>query len=198
MNEWTDISCPSGCDETMLFGVLVEDQNCVTVPNLSQVSDLYIRPVGAVSPFDFSGGGDPALIPSGIDNTDTTNAFTKWLVGIGGVAEPEETPYNGPKNSIAIIKRVYTLDFQFDVTNANHRDFARQLQCNPKNFTFWFGTLGGQLFGGEDGITPASSNAILSLGNGNEDYELGRIILRWEVKGGYGDPPRNVNPHASV
>lgn len=197
MNEWTDIFCPSGCDETLLFGPVVEDQNCVEIPNLSQVCDLYIQPDGATDAFDYT-GGDPVLVSGGIDNTDLLNAKTKWLVGIGGVAEPAETPYNGPKNAIKIIKRMYTLDFQFDVTNVMHRNLARQLQCNPKNFTFRFGTLGGQLFGGDTGITPSSSNAILSLGNGNEDFELGRLILSWEVKGGYGDPPRHPNPHAGA
>lgn len=200
MNEWTDISCPDGCDSSLLFGALVEDQNCVAIPNLSQVCDLYIIPDGAVDAFSYPSGddADPSLIPSGIDNTDTTNGFTKWLVGIGGVDEPDLTPYNGPKNTITIMKRVYTLSFQIDVTNKAQRDFARQLQCNPKNFKFRFGTLGRMLFGGASGITPLSSDAILSLGNGNEDFELCRIVLRWEVKGGYGDPPRHVNPHAST
>jgi len=197
MNEWTDISCPSGCDEELLFGALVEDQNCVEIPNLSQVSDLYIWPNDSPDAFDYT-GGDPVLVSGGIDNTDTANLKTKWLVGIGGVAEPTLTPYNGPKNSVKVIKRVYVLDFQFDVTNPLHRDFARQLQCNPKNFKFRFGTLGGQLFGGANAITPSASDAILSLGAGNEDFELGRILLTWETKGGYGDTERHPNPHASV
>lgn len=184
----------------MVFGALVQDQNCVSIPNLSQVCDLYIIPDGAVDAFSYPSGdsADPILIPSGINNSDTTNSFTKWLVGIGGVSEPDLTPYNGPKNSIVVMKRVYTLEFQIDVSNSLHRNFARQLQCNPKNFKFRYGTLGGQLFGGAEGLTPSSSDAIMSLGSGAEDFELCRIVIRWETKGGFGDPPRHVNPHASV
>jgi hypothetical protein len=194
-NIWTDVQCTSGCNDELLFGQLATDQNCQEVPYLSQISDLYITPVGGLDAFDYS-GGNPTLVSGGIDNADLTNSKTKWLVGIGGVAEPEETPYNGPKGSILVIKRIYTLEFEVNVRSNLTRDFLRQLQCNPKNFTFRFGTRGGQLYGGEDGIEPFSSNARLVLGNGAEDFELGRIIITYEMKNGVGDPPRHPNPHA--
>lgn len=197
MNEWLDISCPAGCDTPLLFGAVPEDQNCVEIPNLSQVCDLYIWPNGATDAFDYT-GGDPVLVAGAIDNTDTTNTKTKWLVGIGGVAEPQTVEFNGPKGSLKIIKRIYTLDFQVNVRDTNQRNLLRQLQCNPNNFKFRYGTLGGQLFGGSTAITPSFSDAIFSLGSGNEDYELARIIIRWQVSSGYGDPPRHPNPHSSV
>jgi len=195
LNVWTDVTCTSGCNENLLFGQLAVDQNCVEIPYLSQVSDLYITPNGGIDAFDYS-GGDPILVSGGIDNSDVTNGKTKWVVGKGGVAEPEETSYAGPKGSTTVIKRIYTLTFEVNVKSDFSRDFLRQLQCNPKNFTFRYATRGGQLYGGENGIMPSSSNARLVLGNGEEDYELGNIILTWEVSNGQGDPPRHYNPQA--
>jgi len=197
LNTWTDITCPSGCDDNLDFVALSPDQNCVTVPNLSQVSDLYITPNNATDAFDYS-GGDPTLVSGGIDNTDTNNLFTKWIVGKGGVAEPAETTYPGPKGSVVVVKRRYTLEFEVNVKEDSTRNLLRQLQCNPKNFSFRYGTIGGQLYGGPDAIIPAASNARMVLGNGDEDYELGTIILEWETSAGSGDPPRHVNPQFSI
>lgn len=198
LNRWADLTCPDGCDEGLDFGALSVNQNCVEIPNLSQISDLYIIPDGAVDAFNYSPGPDPTLVSGGIDNTVLDNSKTKWLVGKGGMAEPEETLYNGPKGSRAIIKRRYTMEFEVSVKSDDTRDFLRQLECNPKNFIFRFGTVAGYLYGGEEGITPAFTNARLSLGNGDEDYELGIVVLEWETDAGAGSAPRHVNPHASA
>lgn len=197
-NTWTDITCPPGCETDLELVAIPADQNCIEVPLLSQVSDLYITPTGASEAFDWTVPLVPTYLSAGIDNTDTNNAFTKWIVGQGGVAEPELTPWEGPKGATAIIKRTYTLEFEVNVKNEGMRNMLRQLQCNWRSFKFWYGTRGGKLYGGENGIVPASTNAVLALGAGAEDFEMGRIIIVWETTGGAGDPPRTDNPQASV
>jgi hypothetical protein len=175
---------------------LAADPDCIVVPDLSQVSDLYITPTGASDAFDYpSGGGDPSATSGNIDNTVTDNSATKWMVGKGGVAEPEETEYIAQKGTKVITKRRYTLTFEVIVSDNSIRELLRQLQCNWKSFTFRYATRGGWVFGGEDGIAPAFVNAQLPLGDGDEDNELGRIIIEFETANG--DPPRHVDPYAT-
>lgn len=195
-NTWSDITWPSNtaCD-TLNLGAIPTDQNCLLVPPLSQVSDLYIQPDGATAPFDWTSGSPAEPMTSGIDNSVTDNSASKWLVGKGGVVAPEETVYTGPKLKKKIVRRLYTLNFEVEVTNDDQRDFLRQLQSGWSEFVFWIGTLGNNLFGDENGITPSFVNAQLPLDPGDEDYEKGTIIIEYySVKG---DPPRYANPLAN-
>ena len=164
------------------------------MPNLSQVSDLYITPTGATDAFTY-GGGNPTATSGGIDNTVVDNSKTKWVVGKGGVPEPEESVYNGPKSTRIVFKRRYQLSFEVNVKEDGMRDLLRNLQCGWDQFTFRYGTQGGYLYGGSAGIKPTFVNAQLPLADGDEDNEIGRIILDFETTNG--DPPRDPNPLAS-
>jgi hypothetical protein len=196
-NSWSDITWPSNTACTTLnLGAIPADQNCLLVPPLSQVSDLYIQPDGASAPFDWTDPAAPAApAMSGIDNTATDNSATKWLVGKGGVEAPEESLYTGPKLKKKVVRRLYTLQFEVEVTNDDQRDFLRQLQSGWSEFTFWIGTLGNNLFGDSTGIIPSFVNAQLPLDPGDEDYEKGTIIIEYYSE--KGDPPRYTNPLAN-
>lgn len=194
INEWTDITCPSACGVALNYGALPSDPDCVSIPPLSEISDLYIQPTGATAPFDYS-GGDPVAVSGAIDNTDTSNAKTKHLVVIGTLDEPEETVYNGPKGTQVVSKRRFTVNARTPITAQSVYDFLRQIQCNSLNYVFWFGTRGGYLFGGENGISPASSNARFPKVAGEEGVEEGVLLLSFDTSNG--DPPRHPNPLAS-
>lgn len=194
INTWTDITCPSACGAALNYGALPEDPDCVSVPPLSEISDIYITPTGATDAFDYS-GGDPVAVSGGIDNTDTANAKTKHLVVIGSQSDPEESVYSGPKGAQVVNKRRYTVEARTPITAQSIYDFLRQIQCNNLNFTFRFATRGGYLFGGEDGIRPASSNARFPKVEGEEGVEEGILVLAYDTTNG--DPPRHPNPLAS-
>lgn len=196
LNIWTRAfdDCLSGCgDGTFNLVAIPADQNCSEIPDLSQVSDLYITPTGATDAFDYT-GGDPTAVVGGIDNTVTDNSKTKWLVGKGGVDDPELVTYAAAKGNIVIAERRYRLIFELPVRSAAVRNLLLQLQCNWKDFNFRFGTIGGNLFGGENGISPSSVNAFLPLASGDDDYEIGRIEIGYRTKNG--DPDRHPNPLA--
>lgn len=194
INTWTDITCPSACGATLNYGALPEDPNCVSVPPLSEISDIYITPTGATDAFDYS-GGDPVAVSGGIDNTVTDNSKTKHIVVIGTQGDPEETIYAGPKGAEVISKRRFTLEARTPITSQSLYDFLRQIQCNNLNFVFRFATRGGYLFGGENGINPASSNARFPKVEGEEGVEEGILVLSYDTTNG--DPPRHPNPLAS-
>jgi len=193
INTWTDITCPSGCGASLNYGDLPSNPNCTVSPPLSQVSDIVIQPDSASAPFTFS-GDDATQVSGEIDNTNTTNTKSKHLVVRGSVGDPEETIYNGPKGARIITKRRYTVEAEIAMTDNKIYDFLRQLQCGEDNFVFWYGTQGGYLFGGSTGISPALINARLPKNGGDEDVEVGTILLEFETTNG--DPPRHTNPLA--
>lgn len=194
INTWTDITCPSACGATLNYGALPSDPNCVSVPPLSEISDIYIQPTGATAPFSMTGSTATA-VSGAIDNTVTDNSKTKHLVVIGTQGDPEETEYNGPKGTIVISKRRYTIEARVPITSQSLYDFLRQIQCNNLNFKFWFATRGGYLFGPEAGISPAASNARFPKVEGDDGVEEGVIVLQYDTENG--DPPRFANPLAS-
>lgn len=195
VNTWTDVTCPSACGGTLNYGALPSDPNCVSVPPLSEISDIYIQPTGATAPFDWTTPTAPTAVSGAIDNTTTDNSKTKHLVVVGNQGDPEETIYNGPKGTTVVGLRRYTIEGRTPITAQSIYDFLKQIQCNNLNFVFWFGTRGGYLFGGATGINPASSNARFPKEEGNEGYENGIIILEYETDNG--DPPRVPNPLAT-
>jgi hypothetical protein len=196
VNEWTDISCPSACDQNLFYTSISVDQDCTLVPPLSQVSDLYIEPDGATTAFSFpsAAGSNPTGILSAIDNTNTANTRTKHLVGRGGVEAPEEEIYEGAKLKRIISKRVYTLTFEVNLAENGMYNLLRQLQCGGTSFKFRYGTLGGYLLGGSQGITPNFVTARMPLDASNEGRQVGTIVIEFETVNG--DPPRHVNPFA--
>lgn len=194
INTWADVTCPSACGGTLNYGALPADPDCVSVPPLSEISDIYIQPTGATAPFDW-GGSDPTAVSGAIDNTAVDNSKTKHLVVIGEQGDPEETIYEGPKGTTVRSKRRYTIEARTPITAQSIYDFLRQIQCNNLNFVFWFATRGGYLFGGSTGISPASSNARFPKVAGEDGVEEGVLVLEYETANG--DPPRDINPLAS-
>lgn len=193
LNTWTDLNCPD-CTETLNLGALPADQSCNSIPKLSQVCDLYITPNGAAQPFDWTGAPTIALVAGEIDNTNVDNTKTKWIVGRGGVSEPEEIETQGFKGFSTISKRRYTLTMEVSILEQEHYDFVRQLQCGWSDFTFNYGNRGKHLFGDTNGITPVKVNGQLPLQDGEDDTEIGRIIIEFETDNG--DPRRGDNPHS--
>jgi hypothetical protein len=191
LNNWTDITFPSDCDSGYNLGEIPTDQNCVLNPQLSQVSDLYIQPDGADAPFLWT-GSSASINSDGVGNNVTNNSKSKWLVGQGGIPAPEETIYQGPKLMRVVGKRTYQLNFQTEVYSNDQRNFIRQLQSGWSEFKFWIGTLGGNLFGGPNGISPFFVNARLPLDPGDEDYEKGFIVIEFQTSNG--GMPRTANP----
>lgn len=194
LNTWTDITCPSGCDTGLTWGAIPATQNCVLAPKLSQVSDVYIKPTGAADAFTY-GVGDPTLTSGNIDNTAGDNSKTIWLVGKGGIADPEPSTYDGPKGKSITTKRRYRLEFEVNVRETSMYNIVRQFQCGSLDFTFRYGDRGDFLYGGSSGISPVFTDGLLSKGAGDEDNQFGTIIIEFETDNG--DAPRHVNPHAS-
>lgn len=194
-NEWTDITCPAACDDAFLLPELPADPDCLLTPVRSQISDLFITPCDADNPFDWAANPVDA-VANAIDNTDTTNAYTKHLVGTGEIGDHAPTTYEGPKLQRLITSRRYTLNFTVLVTDDTVYNFLRYLACNWRDFSFQWANLGGNIFGDTDGVRPSLVDVFFTAGGGNEDVEQARLVLEFDTTNGF--PRRSINPLAAT
>ena len=193
----TAITCPDDCSDVNLLPAIVAEQDCTGYEQtLSQVCDLYILPSATDDIF-----ADWATTPTnvtpdtgvGIDNTNTDNTKSKWLVGIGELPASEKTTTEYPLAKSKTTDRLYTLTFRILNLSAAQYTFLRQLQCGTLGFTFWYGDLGSWLYGLSGGIVPDFVTVTFPKGEGNTDKNVGIIRLSWKADG---DPERRVNPLA--
>lgn len=188
------LSCPADCGSAFQFPALTADQDCSTFDRYySQVAYLYVIPDGASDPLDWTDPDVPAAAsPSEIDNTNTDNTKVKFLVGEGEIAVPDKQVEELPLRKQAISGRDYLLNFTVKNMTSLNREFIRNLQCNPTNYKFYYGTVGGHIFGPAGGITPSFSDGDLPLNGGRDDREIGVALIRFQSSDG--DPPRYSNP----
>lgn len=192
----TAITCPDDCSDVNLLPAIVAEQDCTGYEQtLSQVCDLYILPSATDDIFADWATTPTNVTPAsgvGIDNTNTDNTKSKWLVGIGGVAEPEETIDEYPKLQRKVTERLYVLTFRvLNMVQAQY-DFLRKLQCGDTSFTFYYGDLGGWVYGIEGGLSPNSVDVDFPHGGGNTDKNQAILTISFRANG---DPDRHVNPN---
>ena len=188
----TSISCPDDCADVNLLPAIAADQDCTGyTQTLSQVCDLYIIPSAAPDIFaDWDDPGTIAAVADSVDNTVADNTKAHWLVGIGGVAEPEETVAEYPKLQRKVTERLYTLTYRVLNLVAAQYNYLRQLQCGDTGFTFYYSDLGGYTYGIEGGLVPNSVDVDFPHGGGNSDKNVGIITITFRANG---DPDRRAN-----
>ena len=190
--------CPADCSSDFEFPALDTDQNCAGVPNLSQITDVWIRPINAADdveyPFDnwVTSGFTVLANPSAIDNTTTDNSTVKWLTGIGEIPAAEKTVIRVQKFQDVTLKRRYTLTFTiYNLSNLQY-EFLRALQCNPTNYTWWYGNSS-HVYGKATGIVPVFTDVDFPLSGGEGDVENAVVTIIFESKT---DPERKSNPYS--
>lgn len=172
------------CETEFSFPALDADQNCPGSPSLSQITGLLVVPDGAALPDDWTLKADWETV---IDNDDTTNAFGKYMTGIGSVDTPEKTTIQIAKGVTVTTIRTYTATLEiFNLSDVQY-EALRALQCNPTNYVFWLENAGGHIFGGASGLTPFLTDVDFPLGAGESDFERAVLTIQWRAKC---DPPR--------
>lgn len=190
-------TCPDNCSTEFDFKALDTDQDCASVPSLSQLTDLWMKPNSASAgtvPFQnwVDGGYTVLANPSAIDNTTTDNSKCKWLTGIGGIDVPDKTVFTVHKRQKVTAKRLYTLVWNvYNLSNAQY-EFLRSLQCNPTNYKFWYAN-DTHVWGKSTGIIPVSTDVDFPLGTGEGDVEMATLTIQFEAKT---DPERKSNPYS--
>ena len=189
----TFLTCPADCDATFTLGAIAVDQDCTNYTQKeSQVSDLVITPSTALAlPLEWGGAPTILVTEREIDNSDVLGEKSKHIVGEGGLAAPEKTVDQYPKNKSRTTKRTYTLTFNIKNMTDDQYEFLRQLQCGWTDFVFWYATVGGRIFGGANGIEPDAIDVDFPLSEGRGDKEVAVLTLTWSADG---DPDRGDSP----
>lgn len=191
--------CPADCSEEFFFQALDADQDCPGIPDLSQITDLWIKPNTADSgEVPFTGWTDGVYTltanPTAIDNSVTDNSKVKWLAVIGGIDAAEKVTARVHKFQDVIVKRRFTLTATILNLSDAQYEFLRSLQCNPTNYTYWYGNSA-HVFGKATGITPVFTDVDFPLGAGENDYEQATLTLVFEARV---DPERKSNPYSDT
>lgn len=191
-------NCNVGCAAQTALPALPEDPYCVSAPNYSQIHSIVISPCASEDAF-LEDTGD-AVIGTAIDNTNAANTTPRLLYGKGGVAEHEVTEYEGPGRRNVISLRGYTITHEISLNDPLMYEFLRRLQCNYRQFRFWYIDLAEYLYGPivaaaattYGGIIPSYVNVQMPKGEGRDDQQVATLEIRFESR--TGDPPRWASP----
>lgn len=186
----TFLTCPADCDTALALGALPVNQDCTTyTQEYSQIRNLIIKPAAASSPLSWTGAPTVTAVAGEIDNSDSTGAKSKILIGEGEITAPEKIVDEYPNRKERVSFRTYTLTHTIKQLDDSTYEFLRQLQCGDTDFTFYYDTVGGRLFGGAGGITPKMIDVDFIYSGGREDKESAQIIVTFESDG---EPDRGI------
>lgn len=163
-----------GCEVNLV--AIDANQDCILIPDLSQVSKIRIVPNIATKPTDWKDDSDWNAVT---DNTLTGNTKAKYLKGIGGRPEPSSVQISLPKGKKVTDYKRFRLDFTVFITEEAVFNFLKQMN-DWVDFTFWYETVGGKRVGGQNGIKPQNVFSTASIYKpGKNDVENGRLIIEW-------------------
>lgn len=190
----TFLSCPDDCTTPPVLPAIPTNQDCTVYDQpYSQVCDLWLIPSGVSDILDYTDPLVPIVATDTVDNTNADNTKAKNLIGEGSVGTPELIVSEYPKRKTRVTGRTYTLTFRLKNMASTINDLLDKLQCGDTKFTFYYANVGGFIFGGPGGISPASIDVQRPLDGGRDDKMYADVIITWDADG---DPKRYSNPYA--
>jgi len=136
--------CPVGCTSTL---GITENDECNPDTNSAQIGKLYFTNIG--NPLtDWT----DALEWQGrlSDNSANADAIrTLHVVGSKPIPASDEKEISLGRRVTG--KKTHIVNYKVDETNITNHEFLRQNECGG-NYLFWYETVEGLLFGGNEGI----------------------------------------------
>lgn len=170
-----DPICSANCEEQDLPIFSVDD--CNTEILKSGINMLLFAKVSADSLDDWQ---NPAEWATRLSNSSTNANAIRYIKGTGALPEATVQTITYQVNKTKNIGKTRTLTFTVEEANLTIHDLFRHFECGGQ-YRWWFRTVGGRLYGGNDGIT-ADQAANLVLNSGPEDYEQRTLALSWDAK----------------
>lgn len=176
----TFLTCPNDCAGTVDFPAIAADQDCTsfTIEDSEICGVLIVQDGNA--PEDWTSVSSWETV---INNSGTTAADGKYLVGRGGIPVADKTTVELFKNKDRTTKRSYSLSLSVLNMSDLHYEFLRAAQCGDTSIRFWLETVGGYIFGGPNGISPSLVDADMPLSDARDEYERGVLLLNWDADG---------------
>lgn len=167
------VSCAEDCEFEL---PRVKFAECDPEINLSQISDIYAAQPDAASLSDWT---DPAVWAARLSETSTDADAIRPIKVVGDKPKPEtQTKIISGKRKIVTDKN-HVINFEIDESNIHNHYFARGVKC-IKKLKIWYGTIGGLLFGGNDGIE-ATFEIDMTLSRTEGDIVLYAGTLSWST-----------------
>lgn len=166
--------------------------NCAPEQNESEINAVFITIDDPENPGEALGG--PTDWESAADWTaalsQTAEGKVRKLTVIGDLPEPEqEIRIVSDRRRVPGLK-TFTLNATVDDTNDDNYEFLLTLECGFK-VRIWYSTIGGKLYGGEQGILASIIKANAPLDRGQNTFERFEYAFLWERSA---HPPRIANP----
>ncbi|GGH24581.1 hypothetical protein FAZ19_16320 [Sphingobacterium alkalisoli] len=178
------IICPEDCEQVLPS---FKFDNCAPEINNSQIHKVYFAKGNAPAFTDVSLATEWAA-RLGNDSTNEEHDI-RVLTGIGSIPKATPSVVNISGRRKKTTSRAYALTFRVDETNQDNHDAMRNIQCGGI-YTIWYETIGGLLFGGNEG-KQSSIDAGGSHGEGDDDIINHEYLIEWN---GLHDPERVVSP----
>lgn len=136
--------CATDCTTTL---PVVEFSTCAPQLLQAQVSHIYLANDG----FPLTNWEDPAEWATRVSNTNPAPEAIRELVVVGSIADPTVTERKISLGRTVYSPQEFTITARVDDNSDLNYDFARASGCN-RQYRVWYATLGGKLYGGNEGI----------------------------------------------
>jgi hypothetical protein len=179
------------CDQSAFIAIPDISESCPPDGVFSEVeyillSDSTQSPI--VAPTDWNLQADWDAV---VDNAAPDGTKIKKLIGIGNVTASDPATRIMPAFVEIVGETTYTLTFTLKAITPEIYNFLQNLENCPALPRLWFITVGGYMFGTNDGIVLSKKLAPFVLNEGQDSYEEYQLILSWKAKT---RPERIVSP----
>ncbi|MCA9497132.1 MAG: hypothetical protein KC589_09375 [Nanoarchaeota archaeon] len=165
--------CSTSCSDDL---PIVSFDECNPEINGGQVSKLYITNVG----YPLTDVTDAVEWGTRLDNAGAGNDAIRTLHVVGSKPAP-----SGDEKEISLGRKLkgsktHIVNFKIDETNDVNHEFLRKLECGG-TFKFWYETLEGKIFGGNEGID-ASFFVDMVIPEAATDIIINEGKAEWKAK----------------
>ena len=167
------------------------DPICPADCTVSQITKIYITKPDATPFTDWTVPTEWETRIANTDPTEPTGDEIRILTVIGDKPAPSSNVIDISGGRKYTTNKNHTIPFDIDETNDVNYEAMRMLQCGGQ-FRIWYETLGGKLYGGDEGIL-ATVDISDILARGVNEIEKLTGTLSWDKKF---DPERTDSPIA--
>lgn len=158
------------------FDAFPVEQDCTSYDQKrAEVAGLIILPTDGVGVsgdwFDF------AQWEAIFDNTGVDATAPRYIVGRGSWQPTDKDTANLAGGRLVLNgERTYRCAFSCSNMDSGHVSFAKRLQRNKVNFTYWLHTVDGRVIGGESGMAPVYVDADIPFLQGDAREVINLIL----------------------
>lgn len=190
------IICATDCSTSL---PPVNFSSCAPQINLSEIGRVFIAKSNAAP---FENWLSPVEWAARLEQSGGSDDAIRTLTVIGDKPAPTGTPVSISGGRTVISNKTHVVNFTIDETTPENHEFMRALECGGQ-FKIWYETLGGLLFGGNDGIL-ATIAIDMVLERGTESLMVLNGTATWKnrfteergispIAGSGGDVPATFN-----